>query len=216
MTQCIVYQALNTNNGKRYVGATERGLRVRKRKHLANAKRGQAGKFYTAIRKHGASAFVFSVLVECRDFWHALEEERRLIEEMKPEYNLTEGGGGVKGLQFSAQSKAKMSASAKKRWHAIYPPRTEEEKKERLTRLHRKGTKISDPRLLAERRSIMQKATEARQRPVRCVTDNIPFVSATRAASHYGISTASIVLYCQKKVKPKSGLVFEYEGRAHV
>lgn len=213
---CIVYQALNTANGKCYVGATEKGLRVRRRKHLANAKRGQSGKFYTALRKHGPAAFTFSALTECRDFWHALEEERRLIAELQPEYNLTDGGGGVKGLRFSTEAKAKMSASAKKRWHAIYPPRTEEEKKERLTRLHRKGTKITDPHLLAKRRQIMQALVERQQRRVRCVTDDISFVSATKAACQYGVSTASIILYCQKKVKPKSGLVFEYEERAHV
>lgn len=217
---CVVYQALNIKTGKRYIGATEKGLRVRKRKHLANARRGQEGKFYTSVRKHGSSAFAFSVLIECRDFWHALDEERRLIGDLKPEYNLTEGGGGVKGLKFSDEAKAKMSASARKRWDAIYPPCSEQEKekieKEKLTRLHRKGRKITDPNLLTRRREIMQELARRQCRPVRCVTDNISFASATEAASRYGLSTASIVLYCQKKVKPKSGIVFEYEELAHV
>ena len=66
---CIVYAAINTLNGKVYVGATEKGLAGRRQKHLANAKRGQSGKFYTAIRKHGPEAFHFVPLCAATDFF---------------------------------------------------------------------------------------------------------------------------------------------------
>lgn len=95
--KCIVYQALNIKNGKRYIGATIKGLHARKMRHFNCARLGHPGKFYTAIRSHGPDAFVFTEMMECRDFFHALEEEERLIAELKPEYNVTAGGGGVKG-----------------------------------------------------------------------------------------------------------------------
>lgn len=205
---CIVYEALNTGNGKRYIGATEKGLRARRRKHLANAKRGQDGKFYTAIRKYGPQTFVFSVLIECRDFWHALDEERRLIGELKPEYNLTEGGGGVKGFQFSTDSRRKMSAAARRRWDSRPP--------ELLATY-----KINQPRLSPEERrasymAVGRKLAELVSRKVRCINDGSSHASCAAAGRAFGVSTASIVLYCQKKVKAKSGLLFEYEGAARV
>jgi group I intron endonuclease len=203
---CIVYQALNTENGKRYVGATEKGLRVRKRKHLANAKRGQSGKFYTALRKHGPAAFTFSALTECRDFWHALEEERRLIAELQPEYNLTDGGGGVKGLRFSADARARMSAAARKRWDARPP--------DVIASYKMNKPKLSLDAWRASRHECGRKLREKVRRPVRCLSDGENYQSCADAARRYGISTASVVLYCQGKVRSKAGLQFEYEARA--
>lgn len=215
--KCIVYQALNTKNGKRYIGATVKGLRARRSRHFTCARRGNPGKFYTAIRTHGREAFFFSVLLECQDFMCALEEERRLIAELKPEYNITGGGGGVFGHTPSAETRKKMSISAKKRWGVLRSPEEEEALRQyKFSRLQRKGKKITDPELLEQRRECFKKAVEAIKRRVRCITHDLSFESCRAAAKHYGISTASIVLYCQKKAQPKSGLVFEYVSAAHV
>lgn len=212
---CIVYQAVNTKNGKRYIGATLRGLHARKMRHFNCAKRGNPGKFYTAIRSHGPEAFVFTTLMECRDFFHALEEEMRFIAELKPEYNVTAGGGGVKGHSPNAQTRAKMSVSAKKRWGVLRTPEQEEAIRQyKFSRLQRKGKRITDPDLLELRRSIIRSALNKVKKPVKCLTDGVVFESATTAARHYGVSTSSIVLYCQKKANSKRGLAFEYEAQA--
>lgn len=211
---CVVYQATNSVNGKFYIGATEKGMAARKRKHLANAKRGQNGKFYTAVRKHGAGSFEFSILMECRDFWHALDEERRLIAELKPAYNLTDGGGGVKGLKYSAESRAKMSVSAKKRKHRAFTAADQE--KARIACKARRGIKITDPGHLRALQQTCEDMWKRRRRPVRCVSEALEFDSVTTAAAHYGVSAASIVHYCAKTFKARSGLEFEYIGGGDV
>lgn len=106
---CLVYKALNLVNHKIYVGATDRGLRNRQIRHIWNAKNGRPGKFYNAIRKYGENNFWFTTLALCDNYWEALAEEREFIKALKPEYNLTEGGGGVKGYKFSLESRKKMS-----------------------------------------------------------------------------------------------------------
>jgi len=108
-----------------------------------------------------------------------------------------------------------MSASAKKRWGVLRTAEEEEAIRQyKFSRLQRKGKKITDPDLLEMRRSIIRSALDKVKRPVRCISDDQAFESAAAAARHYGVSTASIVLYCQKKANSKRGLIFEYEARA--
>jgi len=109
----VVYVAINTLNNKLYVGATRIGVEGRKRAHLATARKGGNGPFYAAIRKYGEHSFEFVTFAVCRDFFHCLEVERQLIAEIRPEYNLTLGGGGSFGYVWSEASKAKVSASKK-------------------------------------------------------------------------------------------------------
>lgn len=200
----IVYEAFNLKNGKRYIGATDKTLRIRRGRHIANARRGAPGLFYNAIRKHGPEAFIFSVVTSCRDFWHALEEERRFIGNLKPEYNLTDGGGGVRGFAFSAESRAKMSASARRRWDSRTPDVLA-------------SYKINQPKLTPAERSevyarVGKQLAERVSRPVRCISSGATFASCAEAARHFGVSTASIVLYCQGKVRSKVGISVEYAG----
>lgn len=173
MEQTIIYQAVNLVNGKRYIGLTEKGLRLRKLKHFANARRGQSGKFYTAIRKHGADQFHFAELVSCRDYWHGLEVERLYISLLKPEYNLTEGGGGVKGLKFSAESRAKMSAAKKGRKGHPCP--------EWLKKIN-SNLRLTTP--LSEKFHT--------RRPIKCLADGLEFESGAAAAAYYGLHRTTI------------------------
>lgn len=95
----IVYLATNRINGKRYVGATSKGVVKRRREHISEALRGgrNCRLFHAAIRKYGPDAFEWMVISSAATFPGALDEEVRLIAEIKPEYNLTVGGQGSKG-----------------------------------------------------------------------------------------------------------------------
>lgn len=186
----LIYQAYNLRNDKRYIGLTEKGIRARKMKHLANANRGQAGKFYTAIRKHGPDAFLFSELVTCEDYWHGLEVERMYISLLKPEYNLTEGGGGVKGFKFSDESRKKMSLAKKGR--VGHPC----------------------PAWLKKKNSELRKAEKGAvknyfKKKVYSKNDNLFFDSATAAAVHYGVSLQQISSWCLGR-KSRRGIVVHY------
>lgn len=213
---CIVYAAVNTINGKIYIGATEKGLAARARKHFANAKRGQSGKFYTAIRSYGAELFEFVVLATCSDFWSALEIERQMIARLKPEYNLTDGGGGIKGFKFSAQSRAKMSEAKKgKRCGWLHGPDVDNIKKKLSdSAKRRKGTYRLTEANKESLRANARKANVARRKPIKCETDGNVFESAALAARHYGL-TSGMVSYIAKGLHAsRRGLIFSYLPKA--
>lgn len=207
----IVYVAVNLVNDKMYVGATEKGLPVRQRKHLANARRGQLSKFYTAIRKHGPEKFKFLIIQKCDDFWDALKHERRLIEMLQPEYNMTDGGGGVKGFKFSETSRKKMSDAkiGKPGLWARQEMPDDLRKKIGDMRRAEKGRKITDPIWLSKLQINAAKANAGRRRKVNCVTHSLSFDSVTAAAKHYGVTTGHITQWCKGAV-PRNGLKFEY------
>lgn len=136
----IVYLVTNRVNGKRYVGKTKRSLEQRWREHVTHSHGGsEEMALYQAIRKHGAESFELSVLEEC-DGEDALDEaERKWIRELgtfRREYNMTEGGDGLKGYRHTEATKRRMSESRRgeknhnhgKRW-GRQGPLTEETKR---------------------------------------------------------------------------------------
>jgi len=90
----IVYQAVNTVNGKRYIGATKFNLARRKRQHLSAAKTGVGGcpAFARALKKYGSSAFRWECIGEYADVASAFGAEKALIAATQPEYNIASGG----------------------------------------------------------------------------------------------------------------------------
>lgn len=90
----VVYQARNKRNGKRYIGVTSKGLRLRKSAHLRIALRNGRGcpRFYAAIRKYGADSFEWSVLASFAIREFAYHHEFILVRDLKPEYNAVAGG----------------------------------------------------------------------------------------------------------------------------
>lgn len=113
MNQVVLYQAVNKLNGKRYVGITRQGLSTRAYKHLYLARHGKGRRLGAAIRKYGESNIKFSVLVVCFDYKYALDLEMAYIAARRPEYNVTDGGEGVHGLEMSSEARAKISSRLK-------------------------------------------------------------------------------------------------------
>lgn len=212
LSLCVVYQALNLINGKRYIGATDRGMIHRARRHKWDA--AHAAKrsiFHNAIRKHGFDAFSFSVLRECSDYFDALHWERILISELKPEYNLTGGGGGVKGLKFSAASKEKMAAAKRGKPNHWSNGRMPQELRDKLSAKQRarKGFPISDK----QRKALivaMKKGNAARRRRVICTSDGCCYESVTAAANAYNLTTGQVSYHCSGNHESRRGLIFRY------
>lgn len=140
----IIYMATNTVNGKRYIGATRKGIEVRSQRHFKDARRKgrtrDCPRFYEAIRKYGDDAFKWSVIATLSTAEEMFKEEERLIALMTPEYNIASGGliftSKEKQAQFAkttAQRKSKPviclndgstypSASAAARTHGFSKP----------------------------------------------------------------------------------------------
>jgi group I intron endonuclease len=106
-TFATVYIITNSVNGKRYVGVTKRSLRKRLLDHFYKARKGADLFLSMAIRKYGADAFDILPLEEVT-LDDAYDSERKWIERLSPEYNMTGGGDGVRGLTMSEKSKALM------------------------------------------------------------------------------------------------------------
>lgn len=116
----VVYLVTNTVNGKRYIGATHRGLRRRRYEHEWEAVHGPGNcrVFHKALRKYGPGLFDWTVLATFSTLAEAHTEEIRLIAKFIPEYNLTSGGQGTAGRVVSPEARAKHRAFMLGRRHS--------------------------------------------------------------------------------------------------
>jgi len=122
----IVYLAHNRTNGKGYVGKTKRPLEARVDEHLRYAKNGCPWLFHRAIRKYGADAFTWSVLLDLTGT-HYSEGDLGLLEEQfvfelgtfgLNGYNMTEGGEGTSGHTMTEDGRKRLASAAKKRYES--------------------------------------------------------------------------------------------------
>jgi group I intron endonuclease len=210
----VVYKATSPS-GKVYVGITGRTLKARKVEHHYLARVGKNRHFAAALRKY-----------RCAMVWETLEEGIPTLEKANEReqsyialyrssdrahgYNLTEGGAGVVA---NADTRAKMSASAKKR--GMLPQqllnlergrgefwkdrRHSVESKERMVAAHTGRTVSEDTRakmsaahkgrLFSEEHKT--RIRESNANPVRR-SDGCVFSSASEAAKILGLSSDAV------------------------
>lgn len=117
-----VYLIENLVNGKLYPGKTQNvQKRWSKHKVIANGGKNKYPTHYhylhASMAKHGIENFIITTLSSHELEAEALTEEIRLIAQYKAKgyrlYNLTDGGEGISGYTFSAESKQKMSVAKK-------------------------------------------------------------------------------------------------------
>lgn len=143
-----IYLITNNVNGKVYVGQTKYTIEQRFAGHIACAN--NLGKkhsvLHNAIKKYGSDNFKVELLednlteanVDEREiFWISYYKSRN----RKFGYNITEGGGGVKGYHHSDETKQKISKSTLRARDAgkIYTP-----ERNRKISLAQKGKKKSE------------------------------------------------------------------------
>lgn len=129
MPTYLIYKATNKLNDKSYIGFTSRPIEFRKREHFYSSRYGD-GRFSRAIRKYGIDAFEWSILFESND----LEITKNIMEPkfiseyntLSNGYNMTTGGDGVVGYEFTDEVRNKLSVFHKTR---IRHPHSEEAKR---------------------------------------------------------------------------------------
>jgi group I intron endonuclease len=115
-----VYIVTNLTNGKKYVGATTRGIAQRWAEHKSVARtKNFKTALHRAIKKYGPESFTIEV-AGIATSWEALcALERQLIKEhntVRKGYNSTAGGEGTIGYAQSESSKALQAEAREKRY----------------------------------------------------------------------------------------------------
>jgi hypothetical protein len=127
---------------------------------------------------------------------------------MKPTYNMTIGGGGVKGHKHSEEVKAKMSSAKKGK-----PARKKSEDEKRRASELRKGVSyIPTASQVAAMRVNAALANEKRRKRVIFLTDGKIYNSLTEATKVYGLTTGQVAYYCKGNHRSRRGLNFRYLG----
>lgn len=123
-----IYKITNKINGKFYIGLSV-DIKRRFNEHKSPC-RFQKIKtpIARAIKKYGLANFSFDILelVECKS--KLCEREVFWISKMKPEYNLTSGGDGVRDYVVSEDVKEILRDYGKKQWNSL----TKVEKQKRI------------------------------------------------------------------------------------
>lgn len=120
-----IYKVTNKANNKVYIGQTIQPIEKRFLQHLNSAKhnkgnclmRGYA--FHNALNKYGKESFILECLgeypVEELDAMEIKEIQRH--NSLAPNgYNITVGGGGVRGIKFTKESRERCSKHMRRRW----------------------------------------------------------------------------------------------------
>jgi len=200
----IVYAIINNKTGKRYIGVTERDLSRRWIEHLSCARRGGIpGRLFKAIRKHGAAAFSVVEIARFETRQEALDEERRIVFQERPDYNSAPGGGGAGAL--TEDGRRRISEASKLRKPMLGA---------RLSAETRNKIRVAqnDPKIKAAWAEMQRLGPQASQRQVRCINTGTVFESASAAARYYGTSRSALIELCLGKNGRKTvgGLKFEY------
>ena len=107
-----IYMLICRVNGKRYIGQSKN---IRRRLNEHRRGKSFAPVICKAIAKYGWDAFDKTVLEFC-PIEELDEKEIYYIAELKPEYNLSKGGGDPKGCKPSPETIEILREAVKKRW----------------------------------------------------------------------------------------------------
>ena len=215
MERCFmafIYKITNNLNQKFYIGFTsQKNPKWRFNQHLSTARSGKKNNqpIIRAIRKYGEENFSFEILLEGEEKFLLTEEEQRLIEELKPEYNATFGGEGVLGYKHTEKTKEIISNLHNGR------KESEEHKKWRSERIKEGWKTISDDKKIEYSKNRLEKSNQR----IEIEIEGIRFKSMNEAArwavDKYGIGRNTALRYIKegRSFSNKKLLNHNYNGK---
>lgn len=110
----LLYKITNIVNGKLYIGITSKTLKRRWQGHASAARRGRKNRLHSAIRKYGEENFIIELLQETQNYKELVQLEIDYISKLettnkKIGYNMTIGGEGTAGYEFTDKDRRKMA-----------------------------------------------------------------------------------------------------------
>ena len=111
-----VYQIINQTNGNYYIGSAV-NLQRRWKDHLYRLRRGQHKNRYLqrAFKKYGEATFIFSILESIEDSSQLISREQYYLDTLKPKYNLSPTARSNLGVQYTKESRKRMSKAQRGR-----------------------------------------------------------------------------------------------------
>ena len=148
----IIYKAVNSVNGKIYIGLTTSDLEIRKYQHRNKSEK-QKNKqlLYKAIRKYGWVNFEWEIIDHAENEDELNKKEVTWIEfynsyafkENSNGYNMTIGGESTKGVRLSDETRKRISEATKGANNPNYGNRHSDEARQKI-REKRIGLKLSE------------------------------------------------------------------------
>lgn len=113
-----IYAVTNKYTGEQYVGQTRKSVQKRWDSHwrTATCSKAQKAKFQTSLLTAGKNAFIVEELFVAFDEVSLNNAEISIILDLKPSYNSTRGGKGLRSITITEETKTKRSLDAKARW----------------------------------------------------------------------------------------------------
>lgn len=98
-----VYEILNIQNNKKYIGSTKKDPKIRKTRHITTLRNGTHHNVYLqrAFNKYGEKSFQFNILEKDIPEEKVFERELSWIVSTKPEYNI--GSVGEETISLNTQ-----------------------------------------------------------------------------------------------------------------
>lgn len=134
-----IYKTTNLINNKIYIGQ-HKSETFEPHKYI-----GSGTLLQKAIKKYGLENFKCELLEECESTEELNKKEVFWISELKPEYNISEGGtgGSSKGRKFSETGRKHMSEAKKGSGNTMYGKHHSSETKRKISE-SKKGRKLSE------------------------------------------------------------------------
>lgn len=232
-----IYKITNIINGNFYIGMSN-NIHRRKMEHFTPKNILVSRTISKAIKKYGKENFNFEILEECK-IEELCDKEIYYIKELKPIYNMNEGGNGNTGHHLSKELKTKLSEYGKKQWER----KSEEEKKETIRKMKEpycegywKGKKRSEETNQKIRETLLgrefpqrseiaklkaketmrlkklngwKKDTTSHKKKVRCIELDIIFDSMQDAAKYFNVHGSCISGCVLGRYKTIKGYRFE-------
>lgn len=113
-----IYIATNKHTGDQYVGQTRQPVQKRWAAHWNTAicNTARKAKFQNALLEFGFDAFEFEEVFVAFDAEELNRAEIALIADLRPSYNSSRGGKGLRPFEVTEATKRKRSEAAKARW----------------------------------------------------------------------------------------------------
>lgn len=218
----IIYQHLNTINGKCYIGQTTKSIEERWEQHLKDSLHGSSYIFHKAIRKYGENIFEHKILCEIyRDTPEQLKEVLDYYEcyyiqyydSYNSGYNMTLGGGGSLGYKFSQEARQKQSEIRQGESNSFYGKHHSKEQKQKWSK-DRKGKQIGEnnpfygKRHTEETKSKISKIhkgkkNESQRKKVLCIDTGVVYDSLVDAAALNSIDVSNLSKACRNNSRCK-------------